>query len=200
MNKPSFCGMLMEISFYGQVVSLKYRDFAKDYEINYVAVPGKSRLRAVRVYKGPFFRFAVSPQRIRFLRWYYTVGLGAVAILLLIPMCMDCTLTRVWYIQVPAAAAWIPWVLAMGSLWRLWTAKERVDREHCEFLYNRMSSSTLFLILFCGISFVGCVIKLTSVAFSVQDWITMGCCAGSFSASAALFLGRKDLKMIPAEG
>ena len=179
---------------------MKYREFVSDYEINYVSVPGKSRLKAVRVYKGPYFRFLASPERISFLRWYYLIGLGILAILLIVPMCIDCAITRVWYIQAPAAAAWIPWVLAMGSLWRLWTAKEQVDREHCELLHNRMSSSCLFLILFNTISLIGCIIKLTEGMFSVHDWIVSGCCMASAVVSMVLFLGRKDLKMIQVEG
>lgn len=59
---------------------MKYRDFAKDYEINYVSVPGKSRLKAIRVYKGPYFSFIAPPERIRFLRWYYFAAMILLAV------------------------------------------------------------------------------------------------------------------------
>lgn len=175
---------------------MKYQDFAKDYEVNYVPVPGKNRLRAVRVYTGPYFRFVAPPERIRFCRWYYLILLGILAILLLIPMFIDCSFTRAWFIQVPAAAAWIPWVLSAGAVWRLWTAKEKVEREHCELLYNRMSSSSLFLIIFCGISLIGCFIKVTAGNVSIRDWIVGVCCVASAIASVLIFLGRKDLTMV----
>ena len=95
---------------------MKYRDFAKDYEINYVSVPGKTRLKAIRVYKGPYFSFLAPPKRIRFLRWYYLTAMILLAFILIVPMCIDCAFTRAWYIQVPSAVAWIPFVLAVTSV------------------------------------------------------------------------------------
>jgi hypothetical protein len=178
---------------------VKYRDFAKDYEINYVSVPGQSRLKAIRVYKGPYFSFLAPPERIRFLRWYYFTVMILLAFFLIVPMCIDCAFTRAWYIQVPSAVAWIPFVLAVGAVWRLWTAKEKVDREHCELLYNRMSSSALFLIIFCGVSSVGCIGKMVSADMSVRDWIVGFCCIASEIISVSIFAARKDLKMIQLE-
>ena len=176
-----------------------YRDFAKDYQIEYVDVPGRKRPKAVRIYVGPYYRFAAAPERIHFLRWFYTAGLAAAAVLLLIPMCMDCAFTRTWYIQVPAAAAWIPWVLAMGALWRLWTAGEKVDREHYELLHHRMSSSSLFLMGFCIMSAVGCIVLLSQQAPSVQDYVVCGCCLLSSVCGMALFAKRKELAMTRVE-
>ena len=84
--------------------------------------------------------------------------MAIIALTLLIPMCMDCTFTRIWYIQVPAVASWIPWVFAAMATYRLWTAKEQVDREHNALLGGRMSGACLFLMGFCLISFLGSIV------------------------------------------
>lgn len=176
-----------------------YRDYAKDYKIEYVQLPGKKRSKAVRTYIGPYFRFTAPPERIRVLRWFYLIGLVFTALLLLIPMCIDCPFTRTWYIQGPAAAAWIPWTLAVGATWRLWTAGERVDREHCELLHDRMSSACLFLMGLCIISCTGCVVRLSEQPASMDDYMVCGCCMGSAVCGMALFSKRKELEMIREE-
>lgn len=173
-----------------------YREFAKDYKIEYEDRPGQKRPKAVRVYVGPWFRFEQPPEKIRFLRWYYLIGMAAIALLLLIPMCIDCAFTRILYIQVPAAMAWIPWVLAVGATWRLWTAKDRVDRQHNAMLGSRMSSSCLFLMGFCLISFLGSIVAQGFYTPQPADYVICGCYALSGACGVALFAKRKGLNMI----
>lgn len=176
-----------------------YRDYAKDYEIRYEEREGRKRPKAVRVYIGPWFRFVQPPQRIRRLRWFYLVLLFLTAAFLLIPMCIDCGFTRTWYIQVPAAVAWIPWLLSGGAVWRLWTAGEQVNREHYELLHDRMSSSCLFLMGFFLISCVGCAVKLSEGSAAPADYLVcLSNMAGGISAMA-MFSQRKALEMTRAE-
>lgn len=172
-----------------------YRQYAKDYKIEYEDVPGRKRPKATRVYVGPWYRFTEPAGKIRFLKWYYLIGMAVIAVLLLIPMCMDCPFTRIWYIQVPAVAAWIPWVFAACATWRLWTAKDRVDREHRDMLCDRMSGATLFLMGFCLISFLGCVFASSVQTVQIADWVVTGCCMVSGVAGIALFSKRKALNM-----
>lgn len=172
-----------------------YREYAKDYRIEYEDRPGQKKPKAVRVYIGPWYRFTAAPEKLRFLKWFYLIGMAAVAVLLLIPMCMDCAFTRIWYIQVPAVAAWIPWVFAACATWRLWTAKEKVEREHRNLLCDRMSGSTLFLMGFCLISFLGCVYASSVQAMKAADYVVTGCCMLSGICGIALFSRRKALNM-----
>ena len=176
-----------------------YRKYAKDYEIEYVDQPGKKRPKAVRIYVGPYFRFKAEPGRIRKLKWFYLIGLLAIAVFLLIPMLIDCAFTRTWYVQVPAAAAWIPWCLAMAACWRLWTAGEKVDREHYDLLHDRMSGSCLFLMGLCLGSAAGCVLAQTKLTPAVQDYIVCFCSVAAAIAGIVLFSKRKDLEMIQEE-
>lgn len=176
-----------------------YRKYAKDFEIEYVDRPGKKRPKAVRIYVGPYFRFAASPERIRRLRWFYLIGMASMALLLLIPMCVDCAFTRTWYIQTPLAAAWIPWALAAASVWRLWTAGEKVDREHYDLLHDRMSGSCLFLMGLCLGSAAGCVLAQMNLVPTVQDYIVCFCSLAAAVTGIILFSKRKELEMIREE-
>ncbi len=176
-----------------------YRKYAKDYEIEYVDQPGKKRQKAVRIYVGPYFRFAAEPDRIRRLRWIYLVGIAGMALLLLIPMCIDCAFTRTWFIQVPASAAWIPWMFAATAVWRLWTAGEKVTREHYDLLHDRMSGASLFLLGLTLVSVVGCILQLSRLTPAAGDYITCICAMGAATCSIVLFSKRKELEMVQEE-
>ena len=173
-----------------------YREFAKDYQIEYVDRPGHKRPKAVRVYVGPWYKFAQPPEKVRFARWFYLIGLLAVGLLLLIPMCIDCAFTRIWYIQVPAAVAWIPWIFAACATWRLWTAKDRFDREHNALMGGRMSGACLFLMGFCLISFLGCFYAATTLTLETADHIVYICSIFSGICAIALFSRRKTLDTV----
>ena len=175
-----------------------YKQYAKDYEIEYVDRPGK-RPKAVRIYVGPYYRFAASPEQIRRTKWLYLAGLMSLALFLLLPLCVNGTLARTWYIQVPAAAAWIPWVLAAASVWRLWTAGEKVEREHHDLMGQRMSGASLFLLIFSLISAVGAVMTVGRIEAVREDWLVLGCAVCAAVCSAVLFLRREDLRMIEEE-
>ena len=176
-----------------------YREFAKDYKIEFVDRPGHKRPKAVRVYVGPWYRFKEPPEKIRFLRWFYLIGLSAVLLFLLIPMCIDCAFTRIWYIQVPAVAAWIPWIFGACATWRLWTAKEQVDREHKEMLCERMSGSCLFLMIFFLISFLGGAYASIVNSVETADYLICFCYLLCEGCAVALFSQRKMLEMVRIE-
>ena len=176
-----------------------YKQYAKDYEIEYVDRPGKKRAKAVRIYVGPYYRFNASPERVRRVKWLYLAGLLSLGLFLLLPLCVDGALSRTWYVQVPLAAAWIPWVLAAASVWRLWTAGELVEREHHDLMGGRMIGASLFLLIFSAISAVGAVVTVGSVEAAREDWLVLGCAVCAAVCSAILFSQRKDLHMTEVE-
>lgn len=172
-----------------------YRQYAKDYEIEYVEQPGKKRPKTIRVYVGPYFQLKATCQRVRWLRWFYLACLLACTASLLIPMCVDCVFTRTWYIQVPAAAGWIPWLLTANSVWHLWTAKARMEREQADLIHDRMSSASLFLTGFFAISCMGCAMQISSRHPSGADCLVTLCYLFGFLCSCAMFAKRKELEM-----
>ena len=176
-----------------------YKQYAKDYEIEYVAQPGKKRAKAVRIYVGPYYRFSASPERMRRVKWLYLAGLLSLGMFLLLPLCVNGALGRTWYVQVPLAAAWIPWVLAAASVWRLWTAGELVEREHHDLMGNRMSGASLFLLLFSAVSAAGAIVTAAGINPAREDWLVLGCAVCAAACSAMLFLRRKDLHMTEVE-
>lgn len=176
-----------------------YREYAKDYKIEYVTGPGQRRPHPVRVYVGPWFRFEQPEDKIRFLRWFYLIGVAAVAVALLIPMCFDSLFTRIWYIQVVAMVAWIPWVFAVCAAWRLWTAKEKVTREHRDMLESRMSPACLFVAIFSLFSFGGCVYAAFKYPVTAPDYVVAVCCFLSSACGLAMFSRRKQLKMVQTD-
>ncbi len=172
-----------------------YREYAKDFEIEYVDRPGKKRPRAVSIYVGPYFQLKAAPERVRWLQRFYLLCLLGCAVFLLIPMCIDCSFTRTWYIQVPAAAAWIPWLLAAGSVRQLWKVKPRMEREQADLIHDRMSSSALFLTGFTGISCIGCTMQMENPAVSPSDWLVSISYIAGLLCSCAMFAKRKELEM-----
>ena len=173
-----------------------YRKYAKDYEIEYIERVGKKRPEAVRIYVGPYFRFKAPAEKIAKLKWVYLVAALAAAIFLLVPMCINCEATRIWYIQLPAVAAWIPWLLAACSVWRLWTAKEKVEREHYDMMYQRLSGAALFMIILGAVSFIGSVIFAASTVIDLY----IGTFYLFFTVCAVtMFVKRKGLEMAEEE-
>ena len=118
---------------------------------------------------------------------------------LLLPLCVNGALARTWYVQVPAAAAWIPWVLAAASVWRLWTAGEKVEREHRDLMCDRMSGASLFLLILSLVSAVGAAVSVVRIAPAREDWLVLGCMVCAAVCSVVLFARRKDLSMIEVE-
>ena len=171
-----------------------YKDYAKDYEIEHRARPDGRKPKAVRIYVGPYYVFKSSPERIAGLRLMYTALLAAVAVLLLIPMCIDCVSTRTWYVQLPAAVAVIPLALALCALFNLWTAKGRMERSHYEGLYNRMSGSCFFLMLLSAISTAGGLLLLIKQGISLADAAVLCCNVLLCVLSAFLYAKRRGLE------
>ncbi len=176
-----------------------YKQYAKDYEIEYVDRPGKKRPKAVRIYVGPYYRFTAPPERMRQTKWLYLAGLMSLGLFLLLPLCVNGALARTWYVQVPVAAAWIPWVLAAASVWRLWTAGELVEREHHDLMGGRMSGASLFLLIFSLVSAVGAALTVGRIDPAREDWLVLGCALCAAACSTLLFARRKDLHMTEVE-
>ena len=172
-----------------------YREYAKDYEIEYVPREGKGRPKARRIYVGPYFRFRAEDAVIRRRKWQYLALLAVQAAALLVPLSVDCDLTRVWYTSVPAAAAWIPWLLAGCSVWRLWTARELVEREHNDLLHDRMRGASFFLMGLTGISTLGAAVWLGRGGAKAADMAVCGALLICLICGAAMFALCRDLQM-----
>ncbi|MBR6772304.1 MAG: hypothetical protein IKM29_02810 [Clostridia bacterium] len=176
-----------------------YREYAKDYEIEYVKKPGKKRPKAVRIYVGPYFRFDLAAERLKKLRLLFLLNHTALAMFLLFPMLIDCPFTRTWYIQVFSAAAWIPWVFGATSVFALLRAGKRFDREHKDQIYQRMGGASLFLMIFCGASLVGSVVAIFRLTPVAEDFAVAFCSVITTGLSVLLFVFRRAVKFAEVE-
>ena len=175
-----------------------YKDYAKDYEIEYVERLGR-RPRAVRIYVGPYYVFTCPEEELKKLRRFYLAAVLASALLLLLPMCIDCTATRTWYVQLPAAGAWIAWLLAASAVWRLWTATGKMEREHSELISNRLSGGAAFMMGLSAVSSLGCVLLFVRQGALWRDVLVMLCNVLLCIISALMFSKRRLLVMKQVE-
>ncbi|MBR4940953.1 MAG: hypothetical protein IKZ19_03035 [Clostridia bacterium] len=176
-----------------------YREYAKDYEIEYRQIPGKKRQKAVRIYVGPYFRLDVEKEKLGKLKLFFLLGTLSLAMFLLVPMGIDCAFTRTWYIQVPAVCAWIPWIFAAMAVWTLWRSGKRFDREHKDHIYSRLGGATVFLLIFCGLSSVGSVVGFFLKDPSEKDLVAALCCGLTTVLSGLLFWGRRQIRFAEVE-
>lgn len=174
-----------------------YRKYAKDYEVEEVPQEGKRRVKYVRTYVGTYYRFLAKPERVAWLKRFYVLLLLIEALLLVVPMCIDCPFTRAWYVAGPAIICWLPWIFAASSTWRLWTAGKKVVREHRDLLYDRMSGATVFLMGFACISVVGCILALFQMEAGFRDYLICFDLLAAAACSVPLFSHRKELEMEP---
>ena len=176
-----------------------YKKYAADYEIEYIERLDKKRPQARRIYVGPYFVFDLSTAELKKLRLFY-IGLCALtALFLLVPMCIDCGSTRTWYVQLPAAFAWIGWVLAVYSLWNLLSYKERAEREQRDSICDRMSSGAFTVALFTAIASVGSVIYLIKNSIALPDILVLLCNFAALACAILMFSRRNRLNMRQVE-
>lgn len=176
-----------------------YRKYAADYEIEYIERLDKKRPQTRRVYVGPYFVFDCGAAELKRLRFFYIALCLLTAIFLVVPMCIDCGSTRTWYVQLPAAFAWIGWVLAVYSLWNLLCYKERAEREQRDGICDRMSSGAFTVALFTAIASVGSVVYLIRNAVTAADVLVLLCNLASLACAALMFSLRKRLEMHQVE-
>ena len=176
-----------------------YREYAKDYEIEYVDRPGKKRPKAVRIYVGPYFKFDLPDERLKKLKLLFLLNHTALAMFLLFPMLIDCAFTRTWYVQVFSAIAWIPWVFGAMSVFAMWRAGKRFNREHKDQIYSRMGGASLFLMVFCGASLVGSIVALFRLTPAAEDFAVAFCSLITTGLSVLLFVFRRAVKFAEVE-
>lgn len=170
-----------------------YRKYAADYEIEYVERLGQRRAKAVRIYVGPYFVLRLGGDELRRLRLFYIIMIALSATLLTLPMCIDCVSTRTLYVQLPAAAVWLPWAFAASSVWYLCTAGEKLEREQNDALHNRMSPATLAMLILSAVAFVGSVACVLRKSASGADVLVAFCNLGLCLVSALMFSCRGKL-------
>lgn len=176
-----------------------YKKYAADYEIEYIERLDKKRPQARRIYVGPYFVFDCSAAELKKLRLFCISICLVTAACLIVPMCIDCGSTRTWFVQLPAAFAWIGWVLTVYSLWNLLSYRERAEREQRDGICDRMSSGAFTVAVFTAAACVGSFVYLIKNGISAADILVLLCDLAAFACALLMFRCRKKLKMRQVE-
>lgn len=174
------------------------RKYVQDYRLDNVLTTG-GRLKTVPVYVGDWYEFEASEGAIRKTKLRYGVY-AAVAVLSLVWLLLFTNHMRTesssgWYVVVPAAISILFLFFACLSIYRLFTAKGPVTREHKDKTHDRMAAMSLVLMILSGLCVCGCVYHLIAVERGFWQ-ILYTVYAGIYFASALLmFLHKGELTM-----
>lgn len=176
------------------------RRYTADYRLeNRLSRSGKLKTEAV--YKGLWFAFDASAQTVKKMRVLYTVCTTVAVAAVVSLLCLPAALGHIWYVVLPLAVGLLPAWLCAASLLRLWSAGQKVTREHHDKLGDRFSGASMGLSVLGGISLVGGIVycalngaQFTDLLFLALNVLYTGC-------GITMFAFRKNLSMhsLPAE-
>ena len=168
------------------------KKYIKDYKIEYAKTP-KGRLKARAVYKGNFYDFPVTGERLRKTAMHFAVLSAASWIAFLVPLFVLSSVARTPYVLIPHACLFLPLAGISSVTVSLWTAKPPLTREKSDHISRRAPKSALFMGVFSGMASLGYLIRL----FQGMETMTLGdlifgfCEAILLAASCLLFVARK---------
>ncbi len=175
------------------------RKYAGDYRLE--NVPGrKGKLRTVPVYRGARFRFSSPPERLRSAKRRCLLCHSAASVGLLIPMLLTVEMLRRWYVLLPLVLCLLPAAGLWRSVYRLFTARETVIREHKEQMQEQLAGAGVALMILAGLSLLGQIAAYFR-GCGAENWSLHLCTVLVIAASAALFAGRNALRLeeVPKE-
>ena len=163
-----------------------------DYEIQY-AKTSKGRLKARAVYKGGYYSFSVTDERLRKTAKLFAVLSAASWIMFLLPLFVLSRVARIPYVIIPHACLFLPLVGVSSVTVSLWTAKAPLTREKSDHISRRAPKSALFMLVFSGIAALGYLIQLFqgNETMTSGDFIFGFCEAILLAVSCMLFITRK---------
>jgi hypothetical protein len=168
------------------------KKYAKDYEVEYEKTPS-GRLKARAVYKGRFYGFSDTGERLRKTAVYFAVLSAAAWTAFLVPLFILSSTARTSYVIIPHACLFLPLVSISSVTVSLWTAKPPLTREKSDHISRRAPKSTLFMVLFSGVASLGYLIRLFQSMNTMRlgDMIFGLCEAVLLTVSCLLFLARR---------
>ncbi len=170
------------------------RKYVSDYRLdNVLGADGK--LKTVPVYTGEWYEFEASEEEIQKTRLRYLLLLVGAVLSLLWLLVFTNHMDRGWYLSMPAALSTIFLLFAGMSVYRLWTAKGPVTREHKDKTHDRMATSTLFVMILSCLCLIGCIYHLIWVKAGFQQFVFTFFAAVYAACSIGMFAGRKALRM-----
>lgn len=148
------------------------RKYIKDYRVEHVLTPNGKR-KPVPVYCGDWFIFVDPADRIRRAAAALCVLTLAVIATLIPPLVVKTNYSEQLYITLPLLFLIPPVYMFCTGLYRIWTAKEKVTREHKDKIDRRISQAAVFLLVVSLLLIPGSVVYLfvSDAPLTAVDWL-----------------------------
>lgn len=175
------------------MVSKKY---TKDYRVE-ARLTKRGAVRDEAIYCGEYFTFSRPREDVRRSMWLLSAVELGIALSILAPMCFPCAYCRQMYVVLPLVLSLIPVYFLAVSLYRVWTAGEKVIHEHRDKIANRFPAFALLQIIAAGLVLAGSAVFVIIGEPDVIDWIFSALSVLRVAASVLIFLHRRDFAMEP---
>lgn len=170
------------------------RKYTGDYRLENITT-ASGKIKTVPVYRGDLFSFVADEAVIRRAKLLFPLSSLLIALLFIAVLLLNAPCGHIYYVMVPFAAMIFPVFFSLAAARRLLTAKDKVTREHRDKLVNRYISTSLFLMVFSGLSTIGHIVYCFSASPAVKDIVSLVCAAMICALSIGMFIYKKHLKM-----
>lgn len=170
------------------------RKYTNDYRIE-PYLDRKGRLRDRAVYCGLYYTFCENRRNIRKTAWQITALNALATLTVVLPMCFRSDYFRQFYLVLPQAFLLLPLYFLWAALYRVFTAGEKVTREHRDKIMNRFPTAGIFLLILSSVSVVGTVVYAVIGSMRGADWFAAACAAIRLVPAVLMFLLRGKLRL-----
>ncbi len=170
------------------------RKYTKDYRLE-PYLDRKGRLRDRAVYCGLYYTFCDDRREVR-RSACQLAALNAIATFsTVLPLCFPCDYFRQFYLVLPQAFLLLPLYFLWAALYRVFTAEEKVTREHRDKIMNRIPVAGVFLLIFSVAVAVGSVVYAVIGSMRGADWLAAACAVIRLVPAVLIFRLRGKLRL-----
>lgn len=176
------------------------RKYTSDYRIDDFVDPNTGKVATRTTYIGKYYRFRAPKAQVARARKVYAALSALTAVLFAVPMFLDPDVLRAFYAALPFAAITIPMAYLAAGCQRLYSAKDKVTREHRDKSAPRLRGCGISVCVLAGISMIGMIVCACLHGFSAADWISVLCAAAMIAAHILVLLKVQPMtEMVEAE-
>ena len=176
------------------------RKYTSDYRLEDTLDPKTGRMATRSVYQGQWFRFCAGAAAVKRTAWIYTLLTALCALGFVLPLLFDPPAMRAAYVAVPFVALVFSLFYLAAGCRRVFTAKDRVTREHRDKIVERLRGASVSACALSGVSLVGVIVYWCMRGFAAAD-LTCACASALLLSVNLIMLLRLHgrLAMEPVE-
>ena len=176
------------------------RKYTSDYRLEDTLDPKTGRMGTRSVYAGQWFRFRADAAAVKRAARAYALLTALCALVYVPPLLLDPPAMRAAYVALPFVALILPLFYLAAGCKRLFTAKDRVTREHRDKIVERLRGASISACALSGVSLVGLVVYWCLRSFAAID-LLCACAAALIAAGNLVMLLRlhRSVEMEPIE-